>query len=306
MDHFMKVSKAAEASRLELKDSVLQCLPPSILNIESETTCNLIPEYVPTPISKLSSVSLPPSESTSTFVKCSDPFYQDQPVIAYPVCEGVELNSNEDSRVVTVAGSVNENLDDCGMEADIVGIDGMNDKAGESEHENILDQLLPGEEVMDLNIVPHEKRKAEEGSGVEAKKQKGFDVKDVGEKTLIAVMSELMGVMNKNVKAVDRLEKLMVDTACVMAKLADSVTRLKWTIEEREKQEEKREEKREEEDRKREEERRRDERRRRDGWRSMREPRHRDHDKENGRRLKSTIGTSYTASRMEEKTERRN
>ena len=128
---------------------------------------------------------------------------------------------------------------------------------------------------MDLNIVPQEKRKAEEDSGVEAKKQKGFDVKDVGEKTLIAAMTELTGVMNKNVKAVDRLEKLMVDTACVMAKLADSVTRLKWTIEEREKQEEKREEKREEEDRKREEERRRDERRRRDDWRSRREPRHR-------------------------------
>ena len=65
-------------------------------------------------------------------------------------------------------------------------------------------------------------------------------MKDVGEKTLIAAMSELTEVMNKNVKAVDRLEKLMVDTACVMAKLADSVTRLKWTIEEREKQEEKR------------------------------------------------------------------
>ena len=167
-DHFMKVSKAAEASRLELKDSVLQCLPPSILNIESETTCNIIPEYVPTPISKLSSVSLPSSDSTSTFVKCSDPFYQDQPVIANPVCEGVELNSNEsileDSRVVTVAGSDNENLHDCGIEADIVEIDGVNDKAGESEHENILDQLLPGEEVMDLNAVPQEKRKAEEDS----------------------------------------------------------------------------------------------------------------------------------------------
>ena len=127
-DHPLKVSKAAEASRLELKNSVLQCLPPSTLNIESETTCNIIPEYVPIPISKLSSVSLPSSDSTSTFVKCSDPFYQDQPVIAYPVCEGVELNSNgsilEDSRVVTVAGSDNENLHDCGIEADIVEIDG--------------------------------------------------------------------------------------------------------------------------------------------------------------------------------------
>lgn len=156
-------------------------------------------------------------------------------MIAYPVCEGMELNSNgsvlENSRVVTVAGSENENLDNCGIEADIVEIDGMNDKERESEHENILHQLLPGEEVMDLNIVHQEKRKAEEDSGVEAKKQKGFDVKNVGEKTLIAVMSELTGVMNKNVKAVDRLEKLMVDTACVMAKLADSVTRLKWTIE---------------------------------------------------------------------------
>lgn len=91
-------------------------------------------------------------------------------MIAYPVCEGVELNSSgsilEDSRVVTVAGNDNENLDDCGIEADIVEIDGMNDKEGESEHENILNQLLPGEEVMDLNIVHQEKRKAEEDSGV--------------------------------------------------------------------------------------------------------------------------------------------
>lgn len=51
---------------------------------------------------------------------------------------------------------------------------------------------------------------------------------------------------------------------------------------------------------------RRNERRKRDYWRSRREPRHRDDDKENGRKLKSTVGRSYTASRMKEKTEKRN
>ena len=146
-------------------------------------------------------------------------------MVAYPIDEGVELNSDgsafEYSRVLTVPGICDENSDDCGIDVNKIETEQRNVKAGECENENVLDQLLEGEEVMNLNI-PQENRKAEDGGEVGAKKQKGFSVKDVGEKTVISLMSELAEVMDKNVKATDRFEKLMVDQTCVMSKLADS------------------------------------------------------------------------------------
>ena len=52
--------------------------------------------------------------------------------------------------------------------------------------------------------------------------------------------------MNKNVSQMKRMEKLMIDNSCMMAKVADTMTRLQWSIEAREKNYERREGKRQE------------------------------------------------------------
>ena len=152
-----------------------------------------------------------------------------------------------------------------------------------------MQQLLPGDET-DLEtskVIP----KIEDSETPLTPVEREFDVKNVCEKNLIAVLGQLTEAVNRNTKAVSRMEKLYVDNACLLAKVSDAVTRLKWTMEEREKQEEKREERRQEDDRRREIDRRREERKRRHSEERRQEQKRADREKENFRKMKSMLGS---------------
>lgn len=80
----------------------------------------------------------------------------------------------------------------------------------------------------------------------------------VTQATVVLAVGDLTEMIRKNVAALDRMERFMVDHTCVMAKLADSVVRLNRAMEEHHRQEVLREEIRQEFDRRRDEERRRE------------------------------------------------
>ena len=99
-----------------------------------------------------------------------------------------------------------------------------------------MDQLLSIEDVF---VTPVRKRSLDESEKplLWPKKLKDADVRDMSERTLVEVVGKLTEVIEKNNRAVRRMEDLTVDHTCVMAKVVDAMARLKRTIEESERQE---------------------------------------------------------------------
>ena len=127
------------------------------------------------------------------------------------------------------------------------------------------------------NIVLNKvKRKAEKRpSEIESEDPLG-DIKkakstgqEVAEFSLIDAMIKLTDAVNKSSSQMKRMEELIIDNTCMMAKITDTMTRLQWGMEAREKNEERREGKRQEY------EERRDEERKREVMRERKEENHR-------------------------------
>ena len=307
MKHFLEVSTAAESARKDLPLAVQQCIPEGMFdfsNIDSQnSTMQEIPQYIPTPIKAPIAPSIIPvcgvpsssatlSNSSAVTFASNDPFFQDKPVFASPICENSEkLNESVnvgDTRVVELTSEQDKECNSVEFENDNSKED-VQGHIEETEEESIMQQLLPGDET-DLEtskVVP----KVEDPETHLTPVEREFDVKDVCEKNLIAVLGQLTEAVNRNTKAVSRMEKLYVDNACLLAKVSDAVTRLKWTMEEREKQEEKREERRQEDDRRREIDRRREERKRRHSEERRQEQKRADRENENCRKMKSVLGS---------------
>lgn len=134
------------------------------------------------------------------------------------------------------------------------------------EDEDITDQLLEDQDMSfsppaskrmaeedEDPLVPHKVQRTESDENV-----KGVDIEKVTQATVVLAVGDLTEMIRKNVAALDRMERFMVDHTCVMAKLADSVVRLNRAMEEHHRQEVLREEIRQEFDRRRDEERRRE------------------------------------------------
>ena len=362
INHFLSVSRAAEAAKKELPLAVRQCLPDLDLYSVGATD-QLNAEYVPTPVANI-----------STLVESKDPFFLDQPIHAIP-CKSTDDDLQEpvapieqnyfpqdfldNQEEVNVTEEKNSNMEGlnlyCGSGNYSVSTEGnlvskesdpcvrsynastkdkvvmkeidpcvgsfnistkQNDVLEESDpsvgndivsdsrrvhmfgnqegEENIMDQLLPVEDVL---VTPVRKRSLDESEKPLPlpKKLKDVDVRDMSERTLVEVVGKLTEVIEKNNRALRRMEDLMVDNTCVMAKVVEAMTRLKRTIEESERQE-RREERRHEYEERRDAERRwEDERRRREEDR--RKESRRQEEKENKQRVRSTLGRSFTENR---------
>ena len=246
MKHFLEVSTAAESARKDLPLAVQQCIPEGMFdfsNIDSQnSTMQDIPQYIPTPIKAPITPSIIPvcgiasssatiSNSSAVIFASNDPFFQDKPVFTSPVCENSEKLTESvnvgDTRVVELTGEQDQGCNS----VDIGNDNSSEDVQGhiEETEESIMQQLIPGGET-DL-----ETPKVENPETPLTPVEREFDVKNVCEKNLIAVLGQLTEAVNRNTKAVSRIETLYVDNACLLAKVLDAVTRLKWTMEEREK-----------------------------------------------------------------------
>ena len=108
-------------------------------------------------------------------------------------------------------------------------------------------------EIMENIVLNKVKRKTEKRpSEIESEDPLG-DMKkakptgqEVAEFSLIDAMIKLTDAVNKSSSHMKRMEELIIDNTCMMAKMTDTMTRLQWVMETREKNEERREGKRQE------------------------------------------------------------
>ena len=121
----------------------------------------------------------------------------------------------------------------------------------------------------------------------------------IAEQTLLSTLQQLKTTMDSSVKAVERVEKIIIDNNCLMSKMIGTMQHLANTIEDRDKEERRREERlremernrlqewRREEDRRREERRREDETRREERRREAEQRDREERRKANERRSRS-------------------
>ena len=314
VDHFLKVSTAAEASRKDMSLAVQACLPEGFLESNSVSNTQIYgptvtPVYNPTPIPVLNNTKSCTVTSDQTTCDTSN-FFEEQCLSA----EGCELkdksyNEPKISEISTPLSKIESSIACAPMSGSSTsscistprisvtsGIDremtpppitnNVNQRLENNEPVNVISISEEGSvvvrrkdqsgEIMENIVMNKVKRKAEKRpSEIESEDPLG-DIKkakptgqEVAEFSLIDAMIKLTDAVNKSSSQMKRMEELIIDNTCMMAKMTDTMTRLQWGMEAREKNEERREGKRQEY------EERRDEERKREVMRERKEENHR-------------------------------